>query len=54
MKAAIEYVMKNIEAAKEALSDMPPRGEEELDPVSLHNQAHACWTPSTPCVVCVQ
>merc|ERR1712159_201066 len=39
LKAAIEYVMKNLEAAKEALSDMPPRGEEELDPVSLHNQA---------------
>jgi tetratricopeptide repeat protein 30 len=28
-----------VEAAKEALSDMPPRAEEELDPVSLHNQA---------------
>lgn len=30
--------MKNSEAAKEALSDMPPRLEEELDPVTLHNQ----------------
>merc|ERR1719230_870082 len=39
LKAAIEYVMRNIDAAKEALSDMPPRSEEELDPVSLHNQA---------------
>lgn len=27
------------EAAKEALTDMPPRSEEELDPVTLHNQA---------------
>lgn len=31
--------MKNLDAAKEALSDMPPRLEEELDPVTLHNQA---------------
>lgn len=27
--------MKNYDAAKEALTDMPPRAEEELDPVSL-------------------
>ncbi len=33
LKAAIEYTMKNVEAAKEALTDMPPRQEEELDPV---------------------
>jgi len=39
LKSAIEYIMKNMEAATEALSDMPPRGEEELDPVTLHNQA---------------
>jgi len=39
LKAAIEFNMKNMDAAKEALSDMPPRSEEELDPVSLHNQA---------------
>lgn len=39
LKAAIEYVMKNYEATKEALTDMPPRGEEELDPVTLHNTA---------------
>mmetsp|Transcript_28198 Transcript_28198/g.47253 ORF Transcript_28198/g.47253 Transcript_28198/m.47253 type:complete len:668 (-) Transcript_28198:51-2054(-) len=39
LKAAIEYVMKNFEATKEALTDMPPRGEEELDPVTLHNTA---------------
>ena len=39
LKAAIEYQMKNYEAAQEALSDMPPRSEEELDPVSLHNSA---------------
>ncbi|KAH3867115.1 hypothetical protein DPMN_030299 [Dreissena polymorpha] len=29
----------SVEAACEALTDMPPRGEEELDAVSLHNQA---------------
>eukprot|EP00232_Nephroselmis_pyriformis_P023531 CAMPEP_0182867166 /NCGR_PEP_ID=MMETSP0034_2-20130328/8574_1 /TAXON_ID=156128 /ORGANISM="Nephroselmis pyriformis, Strain CCMP717" /LENGTH=659 /DNA_ID=CAMNT_0024999505 /DNA_START=4 /DNA_END=1983 /DNA_ORIENTATION=- len=39
LKAAIEYVMKNFEATKEALTDMPPRSEEELDPVTLHNYA---------------
>ena len=48
LKAAIEYDMKSTEpakvgndtnAAKEALTDMPPRSESELDPVTLHNQA---------------
>mmetsp|Transcript_18681 Transcript_18681/g.20313 ORF Transcript_18681/g.20313 Transcript_18681/m.20313 type:complete len:662 (+) Transcript_18681:98-2083(+) len=48
LKAAIEYEMKSTEpakvateatAAKEALTDMPPRLESELDPVTLHNQA---------------
>jgi len=39
LKAAIEYTMKNYSAAKEALLDMPPRNEEELDPVTLHNVA---------------
>ncbi|XP_015215916.1 intraflagellar transport protein 70A isoform X3 [Lepisosteus oculatus] len=39
LKAAIEYQLKNYDAAQEALTDMPPRSEEELDPVTLHNQA---------------
>uniref|UniRef100_A0AAR2JM64 Tetratricopeptide repeat protein 30 n=1 Tax=Pygocentrus nattereri TaxID=42514 RepID=A0AAR2JM64_PYGNA len=39
LKAAIEYQLKKYEAAQEALTDMPPRSEEELDPVTLHNQA---------------
>jgi hypothetical protein len=39
LKAAIEYVLKNAEAAREALTDMPPRSEDELDAVTLHNQA---------------
>lgn len=39
LKAAIEFTMKNTAASKEALLDMPPRNEEELDPVTLHNQA---------------
>lgn len=39
LKAAIEYSIKNYTAAKEALLDMPPRSEEELDSVSLMNQA---------------
>lgn len=39
LKAAIEYQLQNHDAAKEALTDMPPRSEEELDAVTLHNQA---------------
>uniref|UniRef100_A0A1I7XI89 Tetratricopeptide repeat protein 30 n=1 Tax=Heterorhabditis bacteriophora TaxID=37862 RepID=A0A1I7XI89_HETBA len=50
LKFAIEYKLKNgnygifynftvVSAANEALTDMPPRTEEELDPVTLHNQA---------------
>ncbi|XP_034839921.1 intraflagellar transport protein 70A isoform X2 [Maniola hyperantus] len=39
LKAAIEYQLKNIESAREALSDMPPRHEHELDAVTLHNLA---------------
>ncbi|KAL5018713.1 hypothetical protein ScPMuIL_004435 [Solemya velum] len=39
LKAAIEYQLRNYEAACEALTDMPPRSEEELDAVTLHNQA---------------
>ncbi|GMH38415.1 hypothetical protein BSKO_06299 [Bryopsis sp. KO-2023] len=39
LKAAIEYTMKNFDAAREALTDMPPRTEAELDPVTLHNSA---------------
>jgi tetratricopeptide repeat protein 30 len=51
LKAAIEFEMKSTEpakvatdssAAKEALTDMPPRLESELDPVSLHNQVCTC------------
>lgn len=39
LKAAIEFCLKNPDAARMALNDMPPRAEEELDPVTLHNQA---------------
>ncbi|XP_028038136.1 tetratricopeptide repeat protein 30A [Bombyx mandarina] len=39
LKAAIEYQLKNIDSAKEALNDMPPRHEHELDAVTLHNMA---------------
>jgi hypothetical protein len=31
-----------VDAAKEALTDMPPRSEEELDHVTLHNQVSVC------------
>ncbi|PSN41736.1 Tetratricopeptide repeat protein 30A [Blattella germanica] len=39
LRAAIEYQLKNFESAREALTDIPPRSEEELDAVTLHNQA---------------
>lgn len=39
LKAAIEYQLKNFDMARDALNDMPPRSEEELDPVTLQNQA---------------
>ena len=39
LKAAVEFAMKNFDEAREALTDMPPRAEEELDPVTLHNVA---------------
>jgi tetratricopeptide repeat protein 30 len=39
LKAAVEYQMKSLDAARDALNDMPPRDESELDPVTLHNQA---------------
>ena len=37
LKAAIEYNLKNLSNAKEALNDMPPRLESELDPITLMN-----------------
>ncbi|KAM6904943.1 intraflagellar transport protein 70A [Xenentodon cancila] len=39
LKAAIEYQLKDMKTAQETLRDMPPRSDEELDPVTLHNQA---------------
>ena len=49
LQAAIDFTLKNVDLAKEALSDMPPRLEEELDPVTLHNQAlvHMAEDPTT-------
>lgn len=35
----ILYLFPSVDAACEALTDMPPRAEEELDAVTLHNQA---------------
>lgn len=34
----IELTLVVVSAALEAMTDMPPRSEEELDPVTLHNQ----------------
>eukprot|EP00771_Trimastix_marina_P002712 gnl/Trimastix_PCT/3867.p1 GENE.gnl/Trimastix_PCT/3867~~gnl/Trimastix_PCT/3867.p1 ORF type:complete len:600 (+),score=237.63 gnl/Trimastix_PCT/3867:171-1802(+) len=38
LRAAIDYDLRQVNQAREALWDMPPRSEEELDPVTLHNQ----------------
>ncbi|CAJ0565386.1 unnamed protein product, partial [Mesorhabditis spiculigera] len=48
LKFAIEYRLKNLDAASEALTDMPPRSEEELDAVTLHNQALIVANPFPP------
>jgi tetratricopeptide repeat protein 30 len=42
LKAAIDYKLGNIQDAREALSEMPVREEEELDSVTLHNLALVC------------
>lgn len=39
LQAAIEFQLKHYDLARVALTDMPPRSEEELDPVTLHNNA---------------
>lgn len=43
VQAAIEYKLKQLSVAKEALTDMPPRADEELDPVR-------CRTHTVPVV----
>ncbi|CAB1350320.1 unnamed protein product [Coregonus sp. 'balchen'] len=40
LKAAIEYQLKNCDAAQEALTDMPPRSEERVLPSSGHLHQH--------------
>jgi len=42
LRSAIEYDTNEIEKSKHALDSMPYRKEEELDPVTLHNQALIC------------
>jgi tetratricopeptide repeat protein 30 len=44
LKAAVEMQLGNTDAAREALREMPPRSEEELDHVTLHNSALANMT----------
>jgi tetratricopeptide repeat protein 30 len=61
LKAAIEFEMKVTEpakvtsepsASKEALTDMPPRLESELDPVTLHNQVFfSCFQTFSFCFI---
>ena len=62
LKAAIEFDMRGSEpakvtsdtnAAKEAMTDMPPRREDELDAVTLHNQVTCpvlCSIGNTHCI----
>ena len=47
LKGAIEYNMKNYEAAREAMADAPPRTEEELDPVSPACRQYQLAVPAT-------
>lgn len=35
----MEHQLSNCKASQETLTDVPPRAEEESDPVTLHNQA---------------
>ncbi|CAI2311934.1 unnamed protein product [Caenorhabditis sp. 36 PRJEB53466] len=39
LKFAIYYKTKDLKAAKESLTDMPPRNEHDADPITLHNMA---------------
>lgn len=47
LKAAIEHQEGNMDACREALMDLPPRSEPELDPVTLHNMALTDLTGGT-------
>ena len=47
LKAAVEYNMKNYEAAREAMADAPPRTEEELDPVRAACRQDPTAVPAT-------
>ncbi len=44
-QAAVELALNNTTAAREALTDMPPRNEDELDPV--------CLCVIHICIVCI-
>ena len=37
-QSAVEYRVGNLVEAKKSLTDLPPRNEEEVDAVTLHNQ----------------
>ncbi|KHJ42916.1 tetratricopeptide repeat protein [Trichuris suis] len=39
LKAAIEFKLKNYSNAAQAMANMPPRDETELDVITLHNEA---------------
>jgi tetratricopeptide repeat protein 30 len=41
LKAAVELQLQHMQAAREALADMPPRDLHELDAYTLHNRAIA-------------
>ncbi|KAK6045009.1 hypothetical protein COOONC_17486, partial [Cooperia oncophora] len=48
LKFAVEYKLKNFTGAQEALTDMPPRSEEELDPESIRIRAMASLLSQNP------
>ncbi|KAL0231608.1 hypothetical protein GEMRC1_011012 [Eukaryota sp. GEM-RC1] len=39
LKIAVHFEMEEFDEARAALGDMPPRNENELDPITLHNSA---------------
>jgi tetratricopeptide repeat protein 30 len=38
-KIGFNFFIFKVNASREALTDMPPRSEAELDPITLHNIA---------------
>lgn len=52
LQVAVEFVVGNTDGAKQALQDMPPRAEEELDPVKTSPHKYLILiAPKCPCTI---